>query len=243
LFLSTLLSACSRYKSLQKKDKNIAAEKLVHAIQREGITQKNVQLKLKGLYKTSQEEINFSMNLRLKRDSLVWASIQVFGIEVARALFTKDSMYVINKIEKEYLCGGNHLISKFLGFQMGPLELQNLLLGKSIFDINDYQFITDSGIEATIFKGKIKNILSINSDFLLNESSIESIGLKEPFFGKIKYLEHMLVEEKLCPKNIQMEINSGENALFVDLKILKISMPEQQKFPFKIPNHYKKVND
>ena len=243
MFLGNLLSACSRYKSVQKKEKPTTAEKLVHAIQKEEVTQKNIQLKLKGFYKTNEQEMNFSMNLRLKRDSLVWASVQVFGIEVARALLTQDSIYVINKIEKEYLFGGTQLISKFLGVQMGPLELQNLLLGKSVFNINDYQFNTDSGIQATIFKGKIKNILHINRDFLLDESSIESIGLKEPFFGKIKYLEHMLVGEKLCPKNIQMEINSAENALFLDLKILKISMPGQQKFPFKIPDHYKKIND
>ena len=45
----------------------------------------------------------FNASIRVKKDSLIWMSLSMFGFEGARVLISPDSFRLINKMTNEYL--------------------------------------------------------------------------------------------------------------------------------------------
>jgi hypothetical protein len=82
---------------------------------------------------------SFSGNIRIIKDSVIWLSIGKFGFEGVRALLTKDSIKVINKLEREYFSGDYVFLRDILGFSLSYDILQSMLLGE------DFQSYADTG--------------------------------------------------------------------------------------------------
>src|ERR1043165_2055158 len=50
---------------------------------------------------TDKETTSFDVNIRMKKDSAIWLSITpLLGIEVARVLVTRDSIRILDRINK-----------------------------------------------------------------------------------------------------------------------------------------------
>ena len=70
-----------------------------------------------------------SGQLRIRKDSLVWLSVTAtMGVEVLRAKFSNDSVWIVNRLEKTYLAEPLDSVSIQLGMPLSLPLLQNLLL-------------------------------------------------------------------------------------------------------------------
>jgi hypothetical protein len=67
--------------------------------------------------------------LRMRRDSIIWVSASLVGIEGVRAVLTRDSVRVLNRLEKTYFTGGYDYLSKLLNVPVSFAQMQALLLG------------------------------------------------------------------------------------------------------------------
>ena len=81
------------------------------------------QITLKG----NKQGANLAM--RVRRDSIIWVSAGLAGFEGVRAILTRDSVHVINKLEKTYFSGGYDYLSKLLNVPVSFAQMQTLLLG------------------------------------------------------------------------------------------------------------------
>ena len=81
------------------------------------------QINLKG----NKQGANLA--LRMRRDSIIWVSASLAGIEGVRAVLTRDSVRVINRLEKTYFSGGYDYLSKLLNVPVSFAHMQALLLG------------------------------------------------------------------------------------------------------------------
>ena len=81
------------------------------------------QINMKG----SKQGANVS--LRMRRDSIIWFSGSLAGIEGVRAVLTRDSVRVLNRIEHTYFSGGYAYLSKVLNVPVSFAQMQALLLG------------------------------------------------------------------------------------------------------------------
>ena len=123
LFIGVCLVSCST----QKKVVQVAQQKPKPKIEKPKVVVK------KPLYNTYSCKFSGSYNnipirgsLRSCYDSVVWISINVLGIEQARCLITKDTVYMLNKIEKEaYVCTYNR-ITQFAGLPLSLSFVQDL---------------------------------------------------------------------------------------------------------------------
>ena len=82
-----------------------------------------VHFKAKG----SEQSANF--NLRIKRDSAIWLSGSLLGIEGVRALLTADSVRVVNRLQKTYFAGDYAYLSQLLNVPVTYKQMQDILLG------------------------------------------------------------------------------------------------------------------
>ncbi|MBX2981069.1 MAG: DUF4292 domain-containing protein [Flavobacteriales bacterium] len=83
--------------------------------------------------KTDTEKRSFKAHVRVVRDSAAWLSITpALGIEVARALLTRDSLQLIDKFHDTYWIGDTTQAQAKFGVQPSLKLLQEALLGLPI---------------------------------------------------------------------------------------------------------------
>jgi hypothetical protein len=70
-----------------------------------------------------------NISLRMRRDSIIWISASLLGVEGVRACLTRDSVLVLNRIEKEYFTGGYDYLSQLLNVPVSFDQMQALVLG------------------------------------------------------------------------------------------------------------------
>ncbi len=72
---------------------------------------------------------DLSGQLRIRKDSLVWLSVTAtMGVEVMRAKFSNDSVWIVNRLEKTYLTEPLDTVSAQLGMPLSLPLVQTLLL-------------------------------------------------------------------------------------------------------------------
>ena len=68
-------------------------------------------------------------NLRMHKDSLIWISVNaVFGIEAMRLLINKDSVFLLDKLNKTYLTRSIDYLQEVSGLPLTLSSLQDMLL-------------------------------------------------------------------------------------------------------------------
>ena len=72
---------------------------------------------------------DLSGQLRMRKDSLVWLSVTAtMGVEVLRAKFSNDSVWIVNRLEKTYLAEPLDTVSSQLGMPLSLPLIQTLIL-------------------------------------------------------------------------------------------------------------------
>ncbi|MCW3124406.1 MAG: hypothetical protein JWO03_64 [Bacteroidetes bacterium] len=86
--------------------------------------------RIKADYSDGQQSLDFTVVVRMRRDSVLWMSLQgPFGIEGARILVTRDSVRIINKLSNEYLNQPISYISSIAPIETDMAMLQDFIMG------------------------------------------------------------------------------------------------------------------
>jgi hypothetical protein len=78
---------------------------------------------------STQDFDNTNVNIRIKKDSLIWLSVTGIGFEVARGLITPDSIVFLDKLHKEYFVFTYAQLSKQYNFDLNFKLLQSVIVG------------------------------------------------------------------------------------------------------------------
>lgn len=86
--------------------------------------------KSKISFKSPEQDIdNANINIRVRKDSLIWLSVNKLGIEAVRGMITRDSITIIDKIHREYTVYDFPALSRQFNFEMNFALLQALIVG------------------------------------------------------------------------------------------------------------------
>ncbi len=91
--------------------------------------------------------ISLAASIKMRTDSVIWINVKKMGFELARALITHDSVYVIDRINNTYAVSPLSMIEEALQLPAEFSVLENLLLGNPLFLVTDnlqYAAGTDS---------------------------------------------------------------------------------------------------
>src|ERR1035437_7878073 len=218
----------------------------------------NAKLGIEALIDSISE--SFTVNLRIKKDSIIWMSISKLGIEGGRILITKDSVKFINSIGKKYFRGDFTYIGQLMNTDIDFEMLQSLLVGNSVEFYDDDEKLKP-GISVcqytigTIRKKKLRKVMERGKEL---KDPVESIYLiPETFkiarivfydFNPARSLDvHYDEFEKIdslhwFPKKMNYVIKADKN-VNIDINYSKVSLNAEQTFPFKIPNNYEPIEN
>jgi hypothetical protein len=182
----------------------------------------------------------FNLVIKIKKDSTIWVSARKFGFEGARALITTDSFFVINRLDRSFIGEPIYKIRDFIGFESSLIQLQNILLGMSLFEKERYQTLeNDTTTDFKGVKGGLINNLKIDASLLIKNSSLTNFGNTQN--AVIQYFEYIKIEKFLLPKNIDIKANSGNQNVSCVLNFTNIVFKKSDTFAFSIPHGYKKL--
>lgn len=256
--IAVLLSSCRTQRVIYKEPiKEYGAEYLIEQLEKNQVHYQWLSAKYTVDYIQDKNKTSFRGQVRLKKDSAIWISISpLMGIEAARMLITPDSVKVMNRIESSYvLTSFNSFREKFnkaLDFDM----FQAFLLG------NDFSFYDKSEFKASIDsweyrlvtsnRQKLKNFVKENEVMPIipihhiwldpDNYKITQMEIKEIVVDNRKlnarYGDFEMVGDNILPTRIVYDIESDENRIGIEVKYSKVTIDEELKLPFNIPDKY-----
>lgn len=244
LLISTTLTSCWR-KNFVTNEEGILLELPVNAVSRMEKSQAEFEylnIKAKANYIANGNKQAFTLFLKMKKDSLLWASATGFGFEAIRAKITPDSVFVLDRLNKKYYTADLNLLSQLVGFEVTLPQLQNILIGNAPLANSSYTKATSSSYNdhLTSVEGLLSNILRLNADFRVNQSRLEQLSTSKVL--DLRYMGHEKVKQVgQVPRDISANVQSTDSSS-VDI-ILHYSSIDTDKFdnlPFSIPKNYEK---
>jgi hypothetical protein len=238
-----------------KKVKYLLSQLDINEFQFETLSAKAEFTLIKGGKKTS-----FKASVRMRKDSVIWMSITpAFGIEMARILITKDTVKVINRLQKEYFVGDYRYLNKRFNVDLVFDDIQSVLLGNSIafeadeklkFSIDNEMYYLGNMKKRKANKADEKpekierkkdEVVSLwldESTFKINRFLLSDLTADR--FVKGDYSNHMNVENQLMPKNVEFNIQSEDPAK-LNIEYSKVSLNNPLSFSFKISSKYVQI--
>ena len=155
---------------------------------------KTFSAKIKVEYEDSKNKQSITAYVRMIKDSVIWVSgyATVFNIEAFRALIKKDSVFVIDKINKEVLYRSIDYLQEVSEIPFDFNTLQDLLIGNPIFfndSVVSYKE-TESKILLATIGGKFKHLLTLTKpERLLTHSKLDDLDVNRNRTADITYGE------------------------------------------------------
>jgi len=199
-------------------------------------------LSLKGKISLDKDvqEINFSTNIRIRKDSIIWMSIRApFGIELFRTLLTPDSIFFMNIPKSTFIKQPISYLHKQLKTEINFLQIQQMFFGAPSILKAKYSFSEEE--KYAIF-AKDKKIGKIT--YFVEKENFRIIK-GEYFKTKNEYFKFSLSDYTtnngfLIPKSLMLDVMVSDNFL-AELNYSKITANKVLKMGFSIPKNYVEI--
>ena len=190
---------------------------------------------------TDDLRMGVTMQIRMRKDSLIWIRIEKLGFEVGRALITPDSAYVIDRLSKEYYA--EHL-SKFIRTYKAPFDfqdLQNVLAGGTVTgEYRTVLAVVREGMRVLQTDGpKYKAEYSFDADDHLRRTYLID---QDERWAELTYGGYAPVEHSQDLSFLRdLEIFDGQSVARFEFRFSQMTFDQPTSMKFEIPSHYAKV--
>ena len=191
------------------------------------------------------ETRKFTANMRLRKDSVIWMNVKKVNVEAARMLVTKDSVYIINRLDKEYYVKGLEFVEEKFNLPARFQAIQTAILGNPWFfekqkltaSIKDQSYQLSSGIETRMLSDYLINGIS----YSLEQMSF--LDLERDRKLKIFLEEYLPVtDNRMFAHNRNFLIASEETGeVEVKIKFSKVEINIPKTIRFEISDRYQRV--
>lgn len=184
-----------------------------------------------------------NVNLRMRKDSVIWLSASLLGIEGGRLYITRDSVQVIDKLHREYYSGDFAYLSQRLNVPVTFDMLQALLLGNYLAPIssNTQPAVTTEGTvqrvryeQAGLLVMQLVDLAQGRPRQLTVQDSTNQLT--------VDYSDFRQVESNAQPFafETQVQVQQGQQApTVITLSYWAVDLDKERlQFPFSVPKGY-----
>lgn len=188
-----------------------------------------------------QKEYNLNTFLRMKKDSLIWVSVNaIFGIEVMRMLISKDSIKILDKQNKIYTARSISFLQEVSGLPLDLKSMQDLLIGNELFFEPGIISFNKSGNELTLLSiGYFFRNLSVFdiNDYSILRSQLVNVDPTSDRSANLFYEKYVSKSGIKFSEVRKIQINDTKK-LTIDMEFKQYDFNEELTFPFSIPANY-----
>lgn len=199
-----------------------------------------LKAKSKIVWKTQQSQDTYTVDIRMKKDSLIWVNISQTGITGATGLFSKNKVQFYQKINGEYFNLTYDSVSVVMGFKVDYLILQSLIVGNQPYKKNNSRVIREN--ENIILKqqeGRINIDNMVGPNRKLKKLLVNDVPTSNKM--TMDFEEFTMLNQVLFPFSSQINLdvkdkdNKNVNTL-ITIKYSKVELLDTPlEFPFKVP--------
>lgn len=186
---------------------------------------------------------NVNGNIKMYKDSAIWLSVSatLLNIEGLRLLITKDSVKLMNKLEKTYAARGIGFLQEATSLPLDLYTLQDLIVGNPVYlDSNVVRYTHGNGVITLLSLGGLfRNAVTFSdaNGTVLNSKLTDT----DPYRARnadLVYSNYEQKGEKLFATKRQVVV-SERGRLEVKLDFNNYAFNGEVSFPFKVPKNYK----
>jgi hypothetical protein len=200
--------------------------------------------KARMVFRDDKREREVKANIRIRKDSVIWMTFSVVGVQGGKALINRDSITVVSNVDKEYYVFDYKELSERFNFKIDYHILEAAMLGNLVRTKQTTDEIGHEGDFDVLLQHE--NTVSIKS--LINPvlRKIEKVELVESNTNNklmLEYANFQPLGEKNLPYNGAVSVFYKTTAGLINNTITfeynKIEIGDKElKFPFNIPKRY-----
>jgi hypothetical protein len=202
------------------------------------------QGKARMVLRDASKEREVKANIRVRKDSVIWMTFSVIGLQGGKALINKDSITIVSNVDKEYYVFEYPELSKRYNFNINYDVIQAAMLGNLLLPRKEEDEIVQ---ESSMFLLK-QQAGTVQVTNYVNAASmkVEKVDMKESNSTNslvINYSNFQPVEDKLFPYNGTISLFYKTLAGVLNTTVIfeynKAEVGDKElKFPFNIPKRY-----
>ena len=181
--------------------------------------------------------------IRMKKDSLIWISVNgALGIEGMRVLIDKDSVRILNKLDKEYQVRSLHYLQEVAALPLDLRSVQELIIGNPVFlDTNIVSYSTDGFTISLLSEGQwFRHLISMNNnDHLVLHSKLDDVDIMRNRTCFLNYSDYESNKGVKFSTNRAISVTE-KTKLDVKLNFKQYAFNETLTYPFSVPKNYKR---
>jgi len=200
--------------------------------------------KARMVLRDANKEREVKANIRIRKDSVIWMTFSVIGVQGGKALINKDSITIVNNVDNEYFQFDYAELSKRYNFEINYGVIQSAMLGNLLIPRTE----NDQVMQETAFfiLKQQANTISVDNYISLASKKLEKVELKESNSANsliINYSNFQPMGAKLFPYNGTINLFYKTIAGLLNTTIIfeynKAEVGDKElKFPFNIPKKY-----
>ena len=200
--------------------------------------------KARMIYKDDKKEREVKAHIRIRKDSVIWMTFTVVGLQGGRALINKDSITIVSTVDREYYVFDFAELSKRFHFTVNYDVIESAILGNLIQKRNGNDIITNN--EGYDILAQAQGDVRIKNSINRSTKKVEKVELVESASGNtlnISYSDFQPLGDRSFPYNgvinVMYKTINGIINNTINVEFNKAEVGDKElKFPFNIPRKY-----
>jgi hypothetical protein len=188
---------------------------------------------------------NYDVNatIRMYKDSAIWISANaVLGIEAIRVLVTKDSVKLMNKLEKTYTARSIDYLQEVTELPLGLGILQDLLIGNPVYlDSNVVSYARSDNAISIISLGQwFKNQLTLGEPArTVQRIKLDDADVSRSRTAELLYSDYQSKDRLKFATKRRITV-SDKKKLDISLDFKNYELGDDVSFPFSVPKNFER---
>jgi len=200
--------------------------------------------KARLVFKDDKKEREVKANIRIRKDSVIWMTFSVIGVQGGKALINKDSITIVSTVDKEYYVFEYEELSKRFNFKIDYSVIEAAMLGNPIKNsITDREIGQEGERDKMIQREGSVTIKSLINPIMKKIEYVELIEATTNNMLKVEYSNFQPLGDKNFAYNgvvnVFYKTAAGiiNNTITIEYNKAEVG-DKELKFPFKIPQRY-----
>ncbi len=200
--------------------------------------------KARLVFKDEKKEREVKAAIRIRKDSVIWMTFSVIGVQGGKALINKDSITIVSTVDKEYYVFDYEELSKRFNFKIDYAVIEAAMLGNLIKNNSTENEIGQEGDrDKMVQKEGSVTIKSLINPIMKKIEYVEMIEATTNNMLKIEYSNFQPLGDKNFAYNgvvnVFYKTAAGIINNTISIEYNKAEVGDKElKFPFKIPQRY-----
>jgi len=227
-----ILSSCNLLKKSNTDNNSsnnisLSEKELIKKINSQNISPEWTSLNSKIKVNKEGQEVTINAHIRIKKDSIIWISVKApLGIEIFRTMITSDSVYYMNRMNKNYFIKHISHIREVVKADVSFIKLQEIIFASP---------------NITVLNSDKENYEILKDIFRVYKMELQE---EEDKKVSIRYSDYKVFSELgglYFPEKIFIDIKS-EEGFTAEINYTKIKFNKTSSISFKIPKSYVSIN-